>query len=505
MSNRIKRNYIRPAFAVRLSILLSIPCVLLLAPRLGTKVDCYPGFKIFSAPDEKQVFAITVPFGTTLANFSVLTLGAPDLDFQSVPHGTNCPNVVSGTCTIEVQFRPTALGRRQGAVVLKDARGDILQTVALTGFSKGPMAAIDAGVISTFAGNGNKGDGSQADGALLAGPTGIAVDGFGNHYIAEEKGNKIREVTPSGIISTFAGTGSQGYSGDGGPATNASLSGPMAVVVDGAGFVYIADTGNNVVRMVNTAGIISTYAGQYYAPGNTPPQVCAGAKNSVGDGCPGNRIVLNEPVDLVFCNSQNLHISDKQNNRIRAVMRVPYRTITQVGNGIAGFNGDGRLSTNAELNGPTGMAIDAANNIYVADTGNHIIRKTLLTGYTPNPISTVAGTPGRTGNAGDGGPATMAELNSPRGVQVDAAGDLYISDSNSQVIRKVSVSNGLISNIAGTTAVGYYGDGGPAPSAKLNVPSGILLDEIGELYIADYHNAVIRKVGASDRGRRNPQ
>jgi hypothetical protein len=233
----------------------------------------------------------------------------------------------------------------------------------------------------------------------------------------------------------------------------------MSVVVDGAGFVYIADTGNNVIRMVDTAGIISTYAGQYYVSGTTPPPVCAGAKNSVGDGCPGNRIVLNTPVDLVLCNSQNLHISDELNNRLRTVLRVTYRTITQVGNGVPGYNGEGELSTSAELNGPTGIAMDAANYIYVADAGNHIVRKTLLTGYTPNPIFTIAGTPGKAGNAGDGGPATMAELNHPRGVQLDAAGDLYISDSGSTAIRKVSVSDGLISNNTRPATVGYKGKG----------------------------------------------
>jgi trimeric autotransporter adhesin len=298
----------------------------------------------------------------------------------------------------------------------------------------------------TFVGKGSDG-GPTAD-LLGVEPIGTGIDGFGNHYIPDEKANTIRKVTSTGIVSTFAGTGTPGYSGDGGSARSAKLRAPLAVVVDGAGFVYIADTGNNVVRLVNSAGIISTYAGQYYAPGTAAPPVCAMAKNSVGDGCLGNQIVLNMPVDLVFCNSQNLHISDKLNHRIRTVIRESYRTITQVGNGTAGYNGDGELNTSAELNGPTGLAMDAANYIYIADTANHIIRKTLLTGYTPNPISTIAGTPGRVGNRGDGDPAKSAELNSPHGVQVDAAGNVYISDSDSRAIRKFSSTNGLISTIA---------------------------------------------------------
>ncbi|HWF12418.1 MAG TPA: hypothetical protein VG272_01680, partial [Candidatus Acidoferrales bacterium] len=387
-------------------------------------MSSYPELKIFDAPGARQVFNVTVPFGTTLTSYSVLTLGAPNLDFSSVPRGTTCPNVVAGTCTIEVQFKPTAFGRRQGALVLNDASGNVLLTVSLNGASNEPMTLIGSGTTSTFAGNGKGGDGGPAIDALLAGPTGIAVDGFGNHYIADRKDNKIRKVSPSGVISTFAGTGSQGYFGDGAPATSATLNGPMSVLVDGAGFVYIADTGNNVVRMVNTSGIISTYAGQYYAPGTIPPKVCARAINSVGDGCPANQIVLNAPVDLVLCHSQNIHISDQMNNRIRTIIRTTYKTITQVGNGQVGYNGDGELNTKAELNRPTGIAMDADNYIYVADTGNHIIRKTLLDGNTPTPIATIAGIPGRAGNLGDGGPAVSAELNSPRGVQVDAAGDV---------------------------------------------------------------------------------
>lgn len=440
-----KIRFIHPAVAVRLSILVCIGCLLAVAPRLTGKVSCNPPLEIFGTPGATRVFTIRVPFGSTLASFSVLTLGAPDLDFKLVSHGTSCPNVLAGTCTIQVQFSPTALGRRQGAVVLYDVSGNVLQTISLDGAWNGTQVPISRNTVSTLAGNSS--DSPLAD-PLGVEPTGTGIDGFGNHYIPDEKANTIRKVTPTGIISTFAGTSRAGYSGDGGPATSARLSAPQAVVVDGAGFVYIADTGNNVVRIVNSAGIISTYAGQYYVPGTAAPRVCAGAKNSVGDGCPGNQIVLNMPVDLVFCNSQNLHISDKLNHRIRTIIRETYRTITQVGNGKAGYNGDGELNTRAELNGPTGLDMDAANYIYIADTGNHIIRKTLLTGYTPNPISTIAGTPGSVGNRGDGGLAKSAELNSPHGVRVDATGNVYIFDSHSGTIRKVSSTNGLISTIA---------------------------------------------------------
>jgi len=499
MIDKIRSRFFQPAFPIRFSSQLVVfAAILLLTPRLSAQVTSTPNLQIFSAPGATQVFTVAVSSGTTLGSFAVLTLGAPNLDFVSVAAGTSCPNVVAGACTIEVKFQPTAAGRRQGAIVLKDPSGNVLLAVSLDGAGKGPQVGFGPGIISTFAGSGTGSDGGPAIGAQLAAPTGITVDGFGNHYIADEKSNTVRKVTPAGIISTVAGTGSAGYSGDGGPATSAKLSGPMDVLVDGAGFVYIADTGNNVVRMVNTAGIISTYAGQYYAPGTTPPPVCAAATNSVGDGCPGNQMIMNTPVALVFCVHQNIHIADKLNNRVRTILRVTYQTITQVGNGVAGYNGDGELNTSAELNGPTGMVMDAANFIYVADSGNHIIRKTLLSGTTPQPISTIAGTPGKAGNVGDGGPAINAELADPRGVQVDPAGNIYISDASSQVIRKVNISNGVISTVAGTAAAGYSGDSGPATSAQLNNPVGILLDDVGNLYIADSQNAVVRKINVSD-------
>jgi hypothetical protein len=475
-----KIRFIHPALIVQVSILVSIACLLPIAPRLTGKVSCNPPLEIFRAPGATQVFAITVPLGSTLANFSVLTLGAPNLDFKSVTHGTTCPRVVAGTCTIQVQFSPTAVGRRQGAVVLYDLSGNVLQTISLDGAWNGTQTSFGTRAVSATTGDGNQ-DGSATD-SLVAEPREDAVDGFGNRYIPDEKANMVRKVSPTGVISMFAGTGKSGYSGDGGPATGARLNGPMAAVVDGAGFVYIADTGNNVVRMVNGAGIISTYAGQYYATGMAVPPVCSRAKNSVGDGCLGDQIVLNTPVYLVFCNAQNLHISDKLNHRIRTVIRENYRTITQVGNGKAGYNGDGELSTNAELNRPTGITMDSANYIYIADTGNHIIRKTLLTGYTPNPISTIAGTPGRAGSRGDNGPANSAELNSPHGVQVDAAGDVYISDAENGAIRKVSSIDAVISTIASQAMSDSGREVVPTPGPLGGVQATMATQQINRTY-----------------------
>ncbi|MGH9718074.1 MAG: hypothetical protein ACRD4R_15290 [Candidatus Acidiferrales bacterium] len=479
-------------------LLIFAVCFLAIASPVSAQVTATPANAIFKASGSTQTFTIDVPSGTTLGKVAVLTLGAPNLDFTELPGGTTCPNVTEGSCTVEVEFQATAPGRRQGSVLLSDTEGNMLLSISLDGTGTLPMTAFAPSIITTFAGGGTAGDGGPATSAQLAAPTGIAVDGFGNYYIVDQKANRVYKVSPTGVISAFAGTGTAGYSGDGGPAINAELNGPSDAIVDGAGYVYISDTNNNVVRMVNTAGIISTYAGEYYPAGGTPPPVCAAATNSVGDGCPGNQMVLNTPVGLVFCHAQNLHIADELHNRVRTVNRVPYNTITQVGDGTQGYNGDGEGNTSAELNGPTGLIMDAANNIYVADTGNHIVRETLLTGTIPNPISTVAGTPGAAGSLGDGGLAISAELNSPTGVVVDAANDIYISDSATHVVREVNSSSGTITTVAGTGTAGLSGNSGPATNAQLNGPSGMLLDKDGNLYIADTLNAVVRKIDLFD-------
>ncbi len=503
MPSRIRWGHFHSAVPVHiLGIAILCLCLFLTASpsqAQGTsaQVTSTPANYIFKAAGT-TTFSISVPSGVTLGSVSVLTLGAPNLDFTEVQGGTTCPNVTAGTCTAEVQFQPTAPGRRQGCVVLNDPSGNLLLAISLDASGTEPLAAFTPSAISTFAGGGTGAFGGQATSVGLMEPMGVAFDGFGNEYIADTKANEVYKVTPSGVISVFAGTGTAGYAGDGGPATSADLNGPSDVVVDGSGFVYISDTNNNVVRKVDTRGIITTYAGQYYTSGTTPPPVCAAATNSVGDGCPGNQITLNAPVGLVFCHAQNLHIADKLNNRVRTIDRVAYTTTTQVGNGVQGYNGDGEGNMSAELNSPTGLDMDAANNIYVADSGNHIIRKTLLTGQTPNPISTVAGTPGAAGNSGDGGLAISAELNNPRGVRVDAAGDIFITDETSQVIREVNAATGNISTIAGTGTAGYTGDGGAAVSAQLNGPAGIYVDKDGNLYVADSLNGVVRKIDLFD-------
>jgi hypothetical protein len=504
--NRIRPKNACGSFKVQLSTLLGVfLCLFLIASPMSAAVTASPSSQIFNAPPYTVTFTITVPSGTTLGAPLALTLGAPNLDFTVIPSGTTCPNVVGGTCTVLIQFQPTAAGRRIGALQINDSSGNTLLSVNLVGMSILPLTGFAPGVISTVAGNGtvgNSGDGGLASSAQLDGPTSTSVDGFGNLYIADPANNNVRKVTPTGVISTFAGTGTAGFGGDNGPATSAQLNHPMAVLVDGSGWVFIADTGNHVIRVVNAAGIISTYAGQYYT-GTTLPAVCSAATaaynpniyaDSVGDGCYANQIIFDTPVDLIVCHAGNLHVLDTAQHRERTVFRTNLATITQVGNGTPGYNGDGELNTAAEINAPSGMDMDAKNYIYIADTANNIIRKTMLTGTTPNPIATVAGTPGVAGYSGDGGLATAAHLNGPRGVRVDAAGNIYIADSNNQVIRMVNAATGIISTIAGNGTGGYSGDGGASTKAQVNNAYGLSLDEYANLYIADSQNSAVRKI-----------
>jgi uncharacterized protein (TIGR03437 family) len=337
-----------------------------------------------------------------------------------------------------------------------------------------------AGIISTVAGNGQQGysgDGGPATSASLQGPWGVAVDAAGNLYIADQFNDRIRRVSPSGIISTVAGNGQRGYSGDGGPATSAALSYPAHVAVDAAGNLFIADQENHRIRKVSAAGIISTVAGN-------------GAYKFSGDGGPATAASLNGPRGVAVDAAGNMHIAGDGNQRIRRV--TPAGGITTVaGNGSGGFSGDGGPATSASLSDPFGVAVDAAGNLYIADTSNYRVRKVSPSGI----ISTVAGN-GVEGFSGDGGPATSASLSDPFGVAVDAAGDLYIAHPYHHRVRKVSPS-GIITTVAGNGSGGFSGDGGPAAAASLNEPLGVAVDAAGNLYIADRNNYRVRKVSSS--------
>jgi uncharacterized protein (TIGR03437 family) len=337
----------------------------------------------------------------------------------------------------------------------------------------GAVPACSQGIITTVAGNGAagfSGDGGPATSASV-GPWGVAVDAAGNLYIAGA--SRIRKVSPSGIISTAAGNGTRGFSGDDGPATSASLNQPSGVAVDAAGNLYIADYYNYRIRKVSPSGIISTAAGN-------------GTQGFSGDGGPATSAALDVPEAVAVDAAGNLYIADSTNyGRIRKVS--PSGVISTVaGNGRYAFSGDGGPATSASLGFPEGVAVDAAGNLYIADSDNSRIRKVSPAGI----ITTVAGN-GQRGYSGDGGPATSASLNVPWAVAADAAGNLYIADTRNGRIRKVSPS-GTISTVAGGGSA--LGDGGPATSASLKYPIAVAVDATGDVYIADNQDYRVRKV-----------
>ncbi len=330
-----------------------------------------------------------------------------------------------------------------------------------------------ADTITTIAGLGTAGfagDGGQATSAQLNRPRGVAVDAQGNVYVANESAHRVRKVS-GGIISTVAGTGVAGYSGDGGQATSAQLSGPVGVAVDGQGNLYIADRDNARIRKVS-AGIISTVAG-------------TGVAGYSGDGGQATSAQLNNPYGIAVDAQGNLYIADLGNNRVRKVTTAGVIS-TVAGTGVAGYSGDGGQATSAQLKTPIAVAVDAQGSLYIADYGNYRVRKVTTAGV----ISTVAGT-GVAGSSGDGGQATSAQLNSPAGIAVGAAGTLYMADWANNRIR--AVSGGIITTIAGSTA-GFAGDGGAASSAQLNSPFDLAVDSRGSLYVSDTLNQRLRKI-----------
>jgi uncharacterized protein (TIGR03437 family) len=325
-----------------------------------------------------------------------------------------------------------------------------------------------AGKISTVAGNGflsTLGDGAGATSAILYHPSAVALDASGNLYIADTGTERVRLVTAAGIISTAAGNGTSGYNGDDVLATAAELWSPMGLAMGPSNGLFMADTDNERVRYIS-AGMIYPFAGTGTGtPLAGPRGVCLGSDGSV-------------------------YIVDTGNNR---VLVVPPGTIasTFAGNGSQGAVGDGGQARFAQLNGPTACTLDAAGNFYLADTGNHRVRRITPAGV----IAAMAGS-GGAGYSGDGGAATSAALYGPTGVAVDGNGNVFIADTGNHAIRLVT-PDGLIHTIAGQGSPGFSGDGGTALSAFLNSPAGLALDGAGNLYFADTGNNRVRRLTPS--------
>ncbi len=335
------------------------------------------------------------------------------------------------------------------------------------------------GSIISIAGNGTQGfsgDGGAAANSVLNSPQGVAIDASGNIYFADSNNNRIRRIDhASGNISTVAGTGSPGSTGDNGLAINALLHAPKGVAVDGSGNIYIADTGNYRIRKVDhSTGIITAVAG-----------------TGVQGKCDGSGVAasaqFHDPIGLAVFNNDDLYISDGYYR----IYKVTGSSIAIVaGTGTQGYSGDNGPATNALLKYPRGIAVDASGNLYIADKENNRIREVAAV---DGKIYTVAGN-GTPGYSGDGSAATSAKLNLPTGVAVDGSGNIYIVDMNNSCIREVAAVDGKIYTVAGNGTAGYLGDGSAAIGAKLNYPYDMAVDAAGSLYIADTTNNLIRKV-----------
>lgn len=452
--------------------------------------------------------------------------------------GDNGPALSAGL------FAPNAIAR--------DSAGNIY----IASVKDNTVRKVDAAtqVITTIAGtgvSGYSGDGGLATAAQLNfynGLPGVTADKNGNVYISDYFNNRVRKIdAATKIITTIAGTGAGGYSGDGGAATLAKINGPAGIVTDASGNIYFADNNNSVIRRVDASTkVITTYAGSL-----------AGSGGYSGDGGPAASAGLNYPECIALDKNGNLYISDEYNYVIRKVTAGTQVITTVAGNGTLGYGGDGGSATAAKLYFPTGVTVDYSGNIYIADKSNQRIRKVAAG---TNIITTVAGT-GVAGYSGDGGAAASAQINAPGTLQADAAGNVYICDANNNRVRKITVSTNNISTIVGdgTTggfagvptalqaqlrpvavtgdasgnfyiADGYYydvrainvasssyiyagnphpdpkyaskgygGNGGLASSGLYNAPFGVAIDASNNLYIADVFNNVIRKIAYSTK------
>ena len=355
----------------------------------------------------------------------------------------------------------------QGNILLSDVDNSMVMRVSTDG------------IVSVVAGNGIQGFsgiGGPARSASMRLPRGLAMDPAGNLYIALSLFHRIARVAPDGTVDIVAGSGVAGYSGDGGPAISAQLNGPVGLAADASGVIYVADTGNNVIRTLSPSGIINTVAGN-------------GQLGYFGDGGPATSAKLNAPAGVLPDDAGGFFVADTFNHRVRRV--GPDGVIsTYAGTGTMGFGGDGGAPGSALFNQPTALALDTAGRLYIADAGNHCVRR-----VANGAINTVAGNR-QIGVSGDGGPASAASLNFPTGVVTDSAGNFYIADFQNARVRRVSPT-GTITTVAGNGTYRLSSDGIAATSAALNIPSGVTVDPAGNLYIAENQRPRVRRVGAN--------
>ncbi|HEY4174948.1 MAG TPA: hypothetical protein VGM42_18105, partial [Rhodopila sp.] len=435
--------------------------------------------------------------------------GTENLDFTETANTCTGDFTTDTTCAVTLNFAPSAPGIRLGAVdvvgvvapfedvvpfasakrrasvrlaapqfTLPDGATE-LSAVYLHGVGNGPIAAFDAGLIQTLAAFGDNG------GYL----SGITPDSAGNVYVVDESNCVISKVTPAGVVTAVAGSGSCGTpAGDGGPATSATFEDLWRVAIDSRGDLIIPDPSTSAIREVDgVTGIIATIAGtnqEGYSP----------------DGTPAVNARLGTPLAVAVDAAGNIFYTDDAFPLVRRIDASSGLLTTVAGNveGGRGNSGDGGPATSAQISAPYGIAIDAAGNLYFDDADFNVVREVAAsTGI----MTTIAGqSAAEAGYAGDGGLATSALLNDPEGVTVDAAGNVYIADSSNAVIRKVNAQSGIITTAAGVYNGGedaYTGDGGAANLAGLSYLEDVTVDSSGNFDIADSDNNAIRSVTAA--------
>lgn len=329
------------------------------------------------------------------------------------------------------------------------------------------------------------GDGGPAVAAVLRAPEGVAVDGDGHVYVSERAGYSVRRIhARTGVITTFAGTGRPGDSGDGGRADQAMLGVPSDLAVDSRGDLYIADPAFNRIRVVDGAtGVITTFAG-------------TGEAGFGGDGGPATQARLRTPFGVSVAPDGSVYISDTDNHRIRRVDPTTGVIETVAGDGTADFGGDGGPATSASLWRPHRVVVDADGTLYVGDSFNHRIRRV---DHRTGVITTLAGT-GRMGGSGDGGPATAASLTYSGGLLLDGRGGLLYTDQATHRVRRIDLETGLIRTVAGTGQWDFGGDGGPPLEAAFHLPGAMALDPERALLVVDKWNGRVRRIDlAADR------